>query len=250
MNTTSLNKLFVIDIETVPQSPDYTLLSIEWQRRWWQKIAKTIPESTTPEDSYRQKAGIMAEFGKIVCISVGCFEERNGEPFFLIKSMYGDDEKKLLREFLKAGDKFCEKRDGFCFAGHNIREFDIPYICRRLLINGLQLPKYLCLHDKKPWEVSIMDTMQWWKFGDIKNYISLDLLAGVMNVPTSKTDIDGSQVQDVYYKDNDLPRIVEYCQRDVEVVANLLLRFNNMPLLKEENVTIVTEHKSGLIAAS
>ena len=147
----------------------------------------------------------------------------------------------MLQEFIKQSDKFCEKKDGFCFAGHNIREFDIPYICRRLLINSLVLPQYLCLHSKKPWEVDMMDTLHWWKFGDMKNYISLDLLAGVMNVPTSKTDIDGSMVQDVYYKENNLQRIVEYCQRDVEVVANLLLRFNNMPLLKEENITIVRE---------
>lgn len=241
MNTTSLNKFFVIDIETVPQSPDYTMLSNEWQRRWSQKIAKTIPESVTPEDSYRQKAGIMAEFGKIICISIGCFhEDKNGGQLFIIKSIYGDDEKTLLQSFLKASDKFCEKKSGFWFAGHNIREFDVPYICRRLLINGLKLPQYLCLNDKKPWEVEMFDTLHWWRFGDYKNYISLDLLAGVMDVPTSKNDIDGSMVQDVYYKDKNLKRIVDYCQRDVEVVANLLLRFNNMPLLQPDKIRVVT----------
>ncbi len=241
MNTTSLNKYFVIDIETVPQSPDYTMLSNEWQRRWLQKIAKTIPESISPEDSYQQRAGILAEFGKIVCISIGCFhEDRNGELTFLIKSIYGDNEKVLLQSFLKASDKFCERKNGFLFAGHNIREFDVPYICRRLLINGLTLPHYLCLNDKKPWEVEMFDTLHWWRFGDYKNYISLDLLAGVMDVPTSKTDIDGSMVQHVYYKEKNLPRIAEYCQRDVEVVANLLLRFNNKPLLKQDNIRVVT----------
>ncbi len=239
MNTTPLDKLFVIDIETVPQYPDYHMLSIEWQKRWWQKIAKTIPESMSPEDSYRQKAGILAEFGKIVCISTGYFHERNGEWLFRVKSIYNHDEKILLQDFLKLSDKFCEMKSEFGFAGHNIREFDIPYICRRLLINGFTLPKYLCLHNAKPWEVNMMDTLQWWKFGDYKNYISLDLLAGVMGVPTSKTDIDGSMVQDVYYKDNDLQRIVDYCQRDIEVVANLLLKFNNIPMLQQQNVTVV-----------
>ncbi|MDQ2753618.1 MAG: ribonuclease H-like domain-containing protein [Bacteroidota bacterium] len=243
MNTTSLDKFFVIDIETVPQFSDYTMLSTDWQRRWLHKIAKTIPETTTPEESYRQKAGILAEFGKIICISIGCFHnEKDGLPTFLVKSIFGEDEKEVLKKFLRAGNKFCEKKNGFWFAGHNIREFDIPYICRRLLINGLKLPEYLCLHDKKPWQVEMLDTLHWWKFGDIKNYISLDLLAGVMNVPTSKTDIDGSMVQDVYYKDKDLKRIADYCQRDVEVVANLLLRFNNMPLLKSTHVrTVVVE---------
>lgn len=240
MITTPLNKLYVIDIETVPQFPEYRMLSTEWQERWSHKIAKTIPESATPEESYRQRAGILAEFGKIICISIGCFIEKDGEPSFLIKSICGDDEKVLLQQFLKASNKFCEKRDGFQFAGHNIREFDVPYICRRLLINGLPLPQYLCLNGKKPWEVEMMDTMQWWRFGDYKNFVSLDLLAGVMNVPTSKNDIDGSMVQDVYYKEKNLKRIVDYCQRDVEVVANLLLRFNNMPLLKSNNIRILT----------
>lgn len=241
MNITSLEKFFVIDIETVPQFPDYTMLSNEWQKRWSQKIAKTIPESITSEESYRQKAGILAEFGKIICISIGCFhKDKSGEPVFLIKSIYGDDEKVLLQAFLTASDKFCGRKNGFWFAGHNIREFDVPYICRRLLINRLALPHFLCLHDKKPWEVEMFDTLQWWRFGDYKNYISLDLLAGVMDVPTSKTDIDGSMVQDVYYKQKDIQRIAEYCQRDVEVVANLLLRFNNMPLLKPENIRVLT----------
>ncbi len=240
MITTPLNKLFIIDIETVPQFPDYTMLSNEWQRRWWQKIAKTIPENMAPEESYRQKAGILAEFGKIICISIGCFQEKNGEQTFLIKSIYGNDEKQLLKDFLKASNKFCERKNGFNFAGHNIREFDVPYICRRLLINGLELPQYLCLNDKKPWEVEMFDTLHWWRFGDYKNYISLDLLASVMNVPTSKGDIDGSLVQDVYYKEKNLKRIVDYCQKDVEVVANLLLRFNNMSLLKSENIKVVT----------
>ena len=127
----------------------------------------------------------------------------------------------------------------FQFAGHNIKEFDIPYICRRLLINRLPLPEYLQLHDKKPWEVKMFDTLNWWKFGDNKNYVSLHLLANVLGIPSSKSDIDGSMVQDVYYKDHDLPRIAAYCQRDVVVTANVILRFLDKPLLEEDKVVVV-----------
>ena len=237
-NNIPLKKLFLLDIETVPQQPAYHMLNKEWQDRWWHKIAKTIPENTTPEDSYKQKAGIMAEFGKIVCISTGCFYERNNESFLKLKSIYSHNEKVLLQAFLDISNKMCSLKKDFCFTGHNIREFDIPYICRRMIINQMPLPHYLCLHNAKPWEVPMVDTLQWWRLGDYKNYISLDLLAGVLDVPTSKTNMDGSMVQDVYYQDNDLPRIAEYCQRDVAVVANIILKFNNMPLLKAENIIV------------
>lgn len=238
-NALPLQKLFLLDIETVPQQPAYQQLNAEWQARWWHKISKTIPEGTSPEDSYQQKAGILAEFGKIICISIGCFQIKDNENFLKIKSIYGHNEKELLQSFLSVNNKMCELKNDFQFAGHNIREFDIPYICRRMIINHIPLPQYLCLHNAKPWEVNMLDTLHHWRFGDVKNYISLDLLASVLGVPTSKTDIDGSKVQEVYYKDNDLQRIVNYCQRDVEVVANVLLRFNNMPLLKPENISIL-----------
>ena len=237
-NALPLHKLFLLDIETVPQQPAYQQLTTEWQSRWWHKIAKTIPEGTSPEDSYLQRAGILAEFGKIICISIGCFQTRGNENFLKLKSIYSHNEKELLQEFLTISNKMCELKNDFQFSGHNIREFDIPFICRRMIINQIELPQYLCLHNAKPWEVNMLDTLQYWRFGDFKNYITLDLLASVLGVPTSKTDMDGSMVQEVYYKDNDLPRIVEYCQRDVVVVANVLLRFNNMPMLKEENIIV------------
>jgi DNA polymerase elongation subunit (family B) len=142
----------------------------------------------------------------------------------------------LLKSFAALCDKFCSSRKDILFAGHNIREFDIPYICRRMLINNLPLPACLQLNDKKPWEVKMFDTLQWWKFGDYKNYISLHLLANVLGVPTSKTDMDGSMVQDVYYREKNLQRIVDYCQRDVVVTANIILRYKNLPILAEENI--------------
>jgi DNA polymerase elongation subunit (family B) len=233
--------LLILDIETVPQMPHFEDLTPEWQQLWCDKISKTVPENTTPAEAYPLRAGILAEFGKVVCISTGFFyEDENRQLCFKIKSLSGDDEKALLEDFIQITDKFYQRNRQFEFAGHNIREFDIPYLCRRMLINRIPLPEYLQIHGAKPWEIRMLDTLQWWKFGDFKNYISLHLLATVLGVPTSKTDMDGSMVQDVYYKEKDLPRIVEYCQRDIVVVANVILRFRNKPLLKDEQVVVVS----------
>ncbi len=232
--------LFFLDIETVPEVHSYVSLTEERQKLWGEKISKTLPENVSPEEGYNTKAGILAEFGKIVCISTAfLFENENKEPVLKIKSICCDDEKTLLKEFIVLTDKVYAHNKNFEFAGHNIREFDLPYICRRLLINHMHLPSYLSFHGAKPWEIKMTDTLQLWKFGDYKNFISLNLLAHVLNVPTSKTDMDGSMVQDVYYKEKDLPRIVDYCQRDVLVVANIIMRFKNLPLIKEENIIVV-----------
>jgi DNA polymerase elongation subunit (family B) len=236
-----MTDLLILDIETVPQSPHFDELSTEWQSLWVDKISKTMPETITPQESYKLRAGILAEFGKIVCISTAYFYENEDKQCCLrIKSICNNNERELLKSFTELCDKFCSSRKEIMFGGHNIREFDIPYICRRMLINNLPLPSCLQLNDKKPWEVKMFDTMQWWKFGDYKNYVSLHLLANVLGVPTSKTDMDGSMVQDVYYKDNDVQRIVDYCQRDVVVTANIILRYKNMPLLKEENIVLAS----------
>ena len=158
-----------------------------------------------------------------------------------VKSIFGDDEKQLLLDFLELCNKVLKHNKNFQFAGHNIKEFDIPYICRRLMINKIEMPEYFWLHDKKPWEVKFFDTLNWWKFGDNKNYISLHLLANVLQIPTSKGDIDGSMVQDVYYKDRNLQRIVAYCQRDVIVTSNIILCFKGLPILTDNQVLFVDE---------
>ena len=239
ITTISLFNLLLIDIETVPCYDCYDMLPDEFKILWGDKISKTMPENNSPEASYSTKAGILAEFGKIICISTGYFYENRDKQICLkIKSIYNDDEKILLNEFLKITDSFY-KANRFQFAGHNIREFDVPYICRRLLINNIELPHYLQLHGAKPWDIEMADTLQWWKFGDYKNYISLNLLAGILNIPTSKSDMDGSQVRDVYYEEKNLERIRMYCEKDVMVVANIILRFKNMPLLQNECVTII-----------
>ncbi|SKA05570.1 ribonuclease H-like domain-containing protein [Sediminibacterium ginsengisoli] len=234
-----LTDLLLLDIETVPQAASFEQLDPDWQQLFRDKISKTVPEGEEPAVLYRKKGGILAEFGKIICISTAFFyyDEKQNRSL-KIKSISGNDEKTVLEEFTVLCDRMHRHNRDFRFAGHNIREFDIPYICRRMLVNGLQLPDYLRLHERKPWEVKMFDTLSWWKFGDNKNYISLHLLASVLGIPTSKTDMDGSMVQDVYYKDNDLPRIVEYCQRDVIVTAGVILRFQNQPPLQPEQVTV------------
>lgn len=235
-----LTELLVLDIETVPQFPSFADMDSSWQGLFLDKIAKTVPEDIKPEESYRKKAGILAEFGKIICISTAFFYQDEEKGLLLkMKSISGKDEVEILRNFTELCNKMYQYNRQFQFGGHNIKEFDIPYICRRLLINRLPLPEYLQLHDKKPWEVKMFDTLNWWKFGDNKNYVSLHLLANILGIPSSKSDIDGSMVQDVYYKENDLPRIVAYCQRDVVVTANIILRFLDMPPLAEDKVVIV-----------
>jgi len=237
-----ITELLLLDIETVPRSPSFAGMDSSWKTLFRDKVAKTVPEDMDPEESYRKKAGILAEFGKIVCISTAFFYEDEEKGLSLkMKSIYGDDEVEILSSFTELCDKMYQHNRQFQFAGHNIKEFDIPYICRRLLINRLPLPEYLQLHDKKPWEVKMFDTLNWWKFGDNKNYVSLHLLANVLGIPSSKSDIDGSMVQDVYYKDNNLPRIAAYCQKDVVVTANVILRFLDKPLLEEDRVLIVKE---------
>jgi len=239
-NELSVYDLLMIDIETVPQCPAYAHLPESWKSLWFDKISKTVPENISPEDSYLQRAGILAEFGKIICISSGYFAQNENKVLTLrLKSIYGHDEKKVLEAFIELTDKLHKHNKNFEFAGHNIREFDIPYICRIMLINNLKLPSYLNFHAAKPWEVKMVDTMQWWKFGDYKNYISLHLLANTLKVPTSKGDMDGSKVRDVFYDEKNLERISTYCEKDVIVVANIILRFKNMPLLSEENIQII-----------
>lgn len=231
--------LLLVDIETVPQVPVFSQLSAEWQKLFIDKISKTMPENADPATIYRQKAGILAEFAKVICVSTGFFYRDKGDRVCLkIKSVYGDNEEEIIQQFIELVNRFGEQRRNFKFAGHNIKEFDIPFMCRRMLVNRITLPASFQLHGAKPWEVNMLDTLQWWKFGDYKNYISLHLLASVLGIPTSKGDIDGSMVQDVYYQEHNLKRIVEYCQRDVVVVAQLIQRFKGFPLLPNECILL------------
>ncbi|MES2429567.1 MAG: ribonuclease H-like domain-containing protein [Bacteroidota bacterium] len=236
MHNISLSNLLLIDIETVSQQPAFSDLSKDWQLLWEEKNTRTLPEGLSIADYYPQRAGVMAEFAKIVCISIGYFKKENDHWELRIKSFYGDDEKKLLEDFILTLQQMELNNKRWCFTGHNIKEFDIPFICRRLLINSLIIPSFLDFQNMKPWETNMIDTFQYWRFGDYKNYTSLKLLAASLNVPSPKDDIDGSMVGEVYWKENGLQRIVIYCQKDVVTVANIILRFKNMTLLTFDHI--------------
>jgi len=238
----SLSNLLVIDIETVPGTPDFQHLPELWKELWVDKVSKTMPENFSVDEWYTQRAGIMAEFGRIICISTGCFfTESDGSTAFKIKSLYGDDELQILQQFVGLLNNFKEKRGTVCIAGHNLKEFDIPYICRRMMMNGMALPEHLQLSGKRPWETNLVDTLELWKFGDYKNYTSLKLVATALGIDTPKDDIDGSMVRDVYYNERNLQRIVTYCQKDVITVANIIMRFKHAPLIKKEKIVIANE---------
>ncbi|MDP2452798.1 MULTISPECIES: 3'-5' exonuclease [unclassified Kaistella] len=226
-----LEKVLFLDIETVPQYGNWEDLDETGQYLWDKKTRFQRKEEFTAEEFYNERGGIMAEFGKIICISVGILE-KNGK--LMIKSFYGDDEKKLLEEF---GEIFNRpKLRDVILCAHNGKEFDFPWIARRFLINGMQPPLPFQMFGKKPWEIPHLDTMELWKFGDYKSFISLELLAHLFGIPTPKDDIDGSMVASIYYIEKDLFRIVQYCEKDVLTLANVFRRMRQEDLLeKSEN---------------
>ncbi len=237
LNQTKPEEILFLDIETVPQNESFADLE-ETDKSLWLEKSKFIREKRNleAEESYHE-AGIHAEFGKIVCISVGCFSMRNGEREFRMTSFFGDDEKQLLEDFALLLNK--NHNNPFrLLCAHNGKEFDFPYICRRMLIQRIPLPALLDIAGKKPWEIGHLDTMELWKFGDYKHYTSLKLLARVFGIPTPKDDIDGSQVREVYYDEKNLERIEIYCRKDVATVANVWLSYLGEPILQEEEMVV------------
>ena len=231
--------LLFIDIETVSEKATYQNLTENWQKMWTEKTQRNLPSENTAAEFYEQRAGVMAEFAKVICISIGYFKYEGEVMQLRIKSFYADEEKKVLQDFIATLNQMEIQNNKWCFAGHNIKEFDIPFLCRRLLINGMPIPEYIDFQNMKPWETNSIDTFQYWRFGDYKNYTSLKLLAAALGISSPKDDIDGSQVGEVYWKENDLQRIVTYCQKDIITTANILLRFKNMPLIEHNNVVFV-----------
>lgn len=226
-----LEKVLFLDIETVPQLGNWDDLSETDQYLWDKKTRFQRKEDFTAEEFYKERGGIMAEFGKIICISVG-IQEKNGK--LMIKSFFGDDEKILLQEF---GEIFNRpKLRDVILCAHNGKEFDFPWIARRFLINGMQPPLPFQMFGKKPWEIPHLDTLELWKFGDYKSFISLELLAHVFGIPTPKDDIDGSMVASIYYIEKDLFRIVQYCEKDVLTLANVFRRMRQEDLLEKSEI--------------
>ncbi len=232
-----IKNILFLDIETVPQYESWNEVDNLTQELFEQKTQYQRKDEFTPEDFYH-RAGIWAEFGKIICISVGYFVDKDQEQQFRLTSFYGDDEKKLLLDFKQLLNKhFSTQKHLLC--AHNGKEFDFPFIARRMIINSISLPKKLNLFGKKPWEIQHLDTMDLWKFGDYKHFTSLKLLTHILGIPSPKQDIDGSEVANVYYKQQNLQRIVNYCENDTLAVAQLYLRFNNVPILKENQIVSV-----------
>jgi uncharacterized protein YprB with RNaseH-like and TPR domain len=236
----NFNNILFLDIETVSQYEKYSELPEVWKGLWADKAGKREirnPEVDTVESVY-PRASIYAEFGKVICISCGCLQGEGEERKLILRSFSGDDEKQVLEAFAESVRKW-EINSNRSLCAHNGKEFDFPYLCRRMIINGVALPESLKISGKKPWELkNLLDTMDMWKFGDMKSYTTLKLLAAVFGIPSPKDDIDGSQVYAVYYEDKNLERIVDYCQKDVITLSQVYLRFYCEPLIRPENISI------------
>lgn len=248
-DTYDLYNILFLDIETVPGYAEFEELNEEMQELWGMKCRTLLRRPAEEEISYdemaelfRVRAGIYAEFAKIVCISVGFLTKQPGtnEPLLRLKSFSSHVEASLLDDFSEILARHFNNPDKFAICGHNIREFDIPYICRRMLINQLPLPKMIDIAGKKPWETKhLLDTLEMWKFGDIKNYTSLRLLTAVFDIPSPKDDISGADVAGVYWEERDLDRIATYCEKDVLATVQLYLRLKRLPLLRNDQVVVV-----------
>lgn len=243
-----LYNILFLDIETVPAVREFDELSEEMQELWAIK-SKSLLRNFEGELEFDQiaelfasRAGIYAEFGKIICVSVGFLSRTpNGEgPLLRLKSFANHSEAHLLEDFNKMLDKHFGNPERFAICGHNIKEFDIPYLCRRMLVNQLALPRMLDIAGRKPWETRhLLDTMEMWKFGDSKSFTSLRLLAAVFDFPSPKDDIAGGDVANVYWEDRDLDRIASYCEKDVLATVQLFLRMKRLPLLTSEQIVVV-----------
>ena len=231
-----LEHILFLDIETVPEKATFDELDDEKKELWAQKSKYQRKDEFTAMEFY-DRAGIWAEFGKIICISVGYFKFQGDIRNFRTTTFHGE-ENKLLKEFKNLLiTHFSSSKHLLC--GHNGKEFDFPYIARRMIIHGIELPYKLNLFGKKPWEVPHLDTMELWKFGDYKHYTSLKLMANILGIPSPKQDIDGSMVCQVYYQENDLDRIITYCELDVVTTAQVFLRLRNDELLVESEIKSV-----------
>jgi DNA polymerase elongation subunit (family B) len=230
-----LEKILFLDIETVPEVYEFKNLDEKTTQLYEQKTAFLIRDGKSSEEAY-ERAGIYAEFGKVVCISCGLVRDHSTTGKSIrMKSFYGDDERELLLDFKKLLEDL-DGRDNYMLCGHNAKEFDFPFIARRMLIHGITLPRALDIAGKKPWEISHLDTMELWKFGDYKNFTSLALLCHIFKIPTPKDDISGADVARVYYEENDVERIKVYCEKDVVALIQLFLRMQGRDLVPEDRI--------------
>jgi len=236
-----LKGILFIDIETVPTEPDHSLLTERMQAEWARKAKLLKPGSDgviDPPTLFGERAGIYSEFAKVVCIGIGGLYEQDGKWKMRLKSLVNDNEKALLNDFCSVITKFAKSYKDLRFCGHNIKEFDLPFLCRRMVINSVGLPDCMQLSGKKPWEINHIDTMELWKFGDNKNFTALSLLAEVLGIPSPKNDLDGSMVAQVFWRDKDLQRIGNYCMQDVLTSARVYLRLKGLAIDPEPEFVV------------
>lgn len=231
-----LKNVLVLDIETVPQYPAYEEMNDLWKKLWDLKVKNIVNETTSSAVLY-ERAGFYAEFAKIVCISVGIFAKGEDRTKFRVKTFIGYDEKKILSDLTELMDKSFY-REEHCVCAHNGNNFDFPFIARRCVVNQVKIPYILDNSNKKPWEVQCIDTMDMWRFGDYKNFTSLELLASIFGIDTPKDEMDGSQVWKAFYLEKDLDKIKTYCQKDVVTVAQILLKFKGESALEESDIVL------------
>lgn len=234
-----LKDIVFVDIETVPLVADFESLDDRMQALWTKKagyLSKDV--EILPADLWQQKAGIYAEFGKVICVTLGIIRKIDGEKSIVLKSLYGE-EQEVLVALKHIFDTSFDDIDRYVICGHNIREFDIPYLCRRMMIHGITIPYILDVNGKKPWQIAhFQDTLAMWKFGDYKHYTSLDLLAACFGIPSPKSDISGADVGRVYYETGDFERIARYCERDVVTTIQVYLSMKGIPLIDSENIIV------------
>jgi hypothetical protein len=239
-STKQLENILFVDIETASLTPDHSVLPEPLHSLWHRKadlLRMREDEYKDDEQLFGERAAIFAEFGKVVCISCGFIRFNGDKPSFRLKSFFGQEEKPLLEGFAKLLNDFMGNPSRNLCA-HNGKEFDFPYLGRRYLINGMRLPDSLAeIQTKKPWEVRLLDTMQMWKFGDFKSYTSLDLLCAVLDVPSPKEDMDGSQVGRTFWIEKDYEKIAHYCERDVLATAQVMLRMFQQPLIEDADIS-------------
>lgn len=239
-----LSNIIFFDIETVPLTERLDQLPESLQSLWLSKFEtlrqRKVEDIKTVSDdqNYFDNAGVYSEFARVVCISVGIFAPDGDRLTFRLKSFASDNESLILKEFAEILNSR-SRQTAVKLCGHNIKEFDVPFVCRRMLINNLSIPAVINVAGKKPWEVPFIDTLELWRFGDYKNYTSLKLLTTILGIPTPKDDIDGSKVATVYYREQNLARIARYCQKDVLATARLYQRLNYLPLIADEDVVFV-----------
>ena len=244
-----LKRCLFVDIETVPAFESYQSTPEQIRELWTMKASQlrrhggSLEAEMSDSELYDLKAGIFSEFAKVVCISMGFLHYEEGEPAFVrVKSLAGDDELVILNDFSRLLINHYNDPENSRICGHNIKEFDIPFICRRMVINQVRFPPLLDISGKKPWQTShILDTMDMWRFGDFKNYTSLNLLAAVLGIMSPKDDIDGSMVGKTYWQDEDIDRIVNYCQKDVVTVIQIMMKYAGLPLFADENIEYIIQ---------